>query len=95
MLVAGCWGLGAGGWGLGAGAGEDPISRELNDAIGRSFGEGECDRTGLAADAVVVDVEAAAQTEARLEDERADECACAVPRVVQDRCERRHVAGDA
>ena len=96
LLVAGCWGLIAGGWLLGTGRSrsaprENPIACELNDAIGRSLGEGERDRTGLAADAVVVDVEAAAQTEARVENERADECAGAVPRVTQDRRERRHV----
>src|SRR5207248_10184020 len=84
LLVAGCWGLIAGGWLLGTGRSrsaprENPIACELNDVLGRSLGEGERDRTGLAADAVVVDVEAAAQTDARVENERADECAGAVP----------------
>src|SRR5205807_1965658 len=70
---------------------ENPIARKLRHAICGAFGEGERDRTGLTADAVVVDIEAAAQTEARVEDERADECAGAVPCVMQDRRERRHV----
>ena len=78
----------------GRGRGRYPVAGELRHAVRGPFRKGKRHRSRVAAHRVVVRVESAREAEPRVEHERADERAGAVPGVVQKRGERRRAGGE-
>ena len=68
---------------------QDPIAGELHDVGGAPFGEMERGRVAVR-EMIVVDVEAAIQAEAAVENERADERAGSIAGRLEQGGERRH-----
>ena len=73
----------------------DPVARERHDCSRRPFGHDEFGRVARFAKAIVVDVEALVQAEARVQRERSDKRPGRVSRLSEEGCGRARIRGQS